>query len=47
MYCLYQIGDHVFIGEGSVINAAVVNSYVYIGRWTPSFGEFPPTYYCR
>ena len=27
-----QIGDHVFIGEGSVINAAVVNSYVYIGK---------------
>ena len=27
-----QIGDHVFIGEGSVINAAIVNSYVYIGK---------------
>jgi dynactin-5 len=27
-----QIGDHVFIGEGAVINAAVVNSYVYIGK---------------
>ncbi len=27
-----QIGDHVFIGEGSVINAAVINSYVYIGK---------------
>ena len=27
-----QIGDHVYIGEGSVINAAVVNSYVYIGK---------------
>ena len=27
-----QIGDHVFIGEGSIVNAAVVNSYVYIGK---------------
>ena len=27
-----QIGDHVFIGEGAVINAANVNSYVYIGK---------------
>ena len=27
-----QIGDHVFIGEGSVVNAAVVHSYVYIGK---------------
>ena len=27
-----QIGDHVFIGEGAVVNAAVVNSYVYIGK---------------
>ncbi|TRY68498.1 hypothetical protein TCAL_11279 [Tigriopus californicus] len=27
-----QIGDHVYIGEGSIINAAVVNSYVYIGK---------------
>ncbi|XP_064478998.1 dynactin subunit 5-like isoform X2 [Ornithodoros turicata] len=27
-----QIGDHVFIDEGSVINAACVGSYVYIGK---------------
>ena len=27
-----QIGDHVFVGEGSIINTAVVNSYVYIGK---------------
>ena len=27
-----QIGDHVFIGEGAVVNAANVNSYVYIGK---------------
>ena len=24
--------DHVFIGENSIVNAAVVNSYVYIGN---------------
>jgi carbonic anhydrase/acetyltransferase-like protein (isoleucine patch superfamily) len=27
-----QIGDHVYIGENSIVNAAVVNSYVYIGK---------------
>ena len=27
-----QIGDNVFIGEGSIVNAAVVSSYVYIGK---------------
>ncbi|XP_040568725.1 dynactin subunit 5 isoform X2 [Lepeophtheirus salmonis] len=27
-----QIGDHVFVGEGSVINSAFINSYVYIGK---------------
>ena len=27
-----QIGDHVYIGEGSIVNAAVVSSYVYIGK---------------
>lgn len=27
-----QIGDHVFIGDNSIVNAAVVNSYVYIGK---------------
>ena len=27
-----QIGDHVFVGEGSVVNAAQMGSYVYIGR---------------
>lgn len=42
-WCFHQIGDHVFIGEGSVINAAVVNSYVYIGRLTFSFGQCPTT----
>ena len=26
-----SIGDHVFIGENSIINAAAIGSYVYIG----------------
>jgi dynactin-5 len=26
------MGDHVFVGERSVVNAAVVGSYVYIGN---------------
>lgn len=26
------MGDHVFIGENTVVNAAVVGSYVYIGK---------------
>ncbi|GLG98372.1 hypothetical protein R5R35_004820 [Gryllus longicercus] len=27
-----HMGDHVFVGENSVVNAAVVGSYVYIGK---------------
>lgn len=27
-----QMGDHVFVGENTVVNAAVVGSYVYIGK---------------
>jgi dynactin-5 len=26
------MGDHVFVGERSVVSAAVVGSYVYIGK---------------
>jgi carbonic anhydrase/acetyltransferase-like protein (isoleucine patch superfamily) len=27
-----HMGDHVFVGEHSVVNAAVVGSYIYIGK---------------
>lgn len=27
-----QMGDHVFVGENTVVNAAVVGSFVYIGK---------------
>ena len=26
------MGDHVFVGESSIVNAASVGSYVYIGK---------------
>jgi acetyltransferase-like isoleucine patch superfamily enzyme len=26
------MGDHVFVGERSIVNAAMVGSYVYIGN---------------
>ena len=26
------MGDHVFVGERAVINAAIVGSYIYIGK---------------
>lgn len=27
-----SMGDHVFVGENSVVNAAAVGSYVHIGK---------------
>ena len=27
-----QIGDNVYIGDGTVVNASAVGSYVYIGK---------------
>lgn len=26
------MGDHVFVGEGAIVNAAIVGSYIYIGK---------------
>lgn len=26
------MGDHVFVGEKSIVNAAIVGNYVYIGK---------------
>lgn len=26
------MGDHVYVGEGSIVNAAGVGSYVYVGK---------------
>lgn len=26
------MGDHVFVGERAVVNAAIVSSYIYIGK---------------
>lgn len=26
------MGDHVFVGERAVVNAAIVGSYIYIGK---------------
>ncbi|KAK6539812.1 hypothetical protein TWF694_010000 [Orbilia ellipsospora] len=31
-YYPMKLGDHVFVGEGSVIEAAVIGSYVSIGK---------------
>jgi serine acetyltransferase len=33
MFSFYpmKIGDHVFVGEGAVVEAAIVGNYVHIG----------------
>lgn len=31
-YFPLQIGDNVYIGDGTVVNASAVGSYVYIGK---------------
>jgi len=31
-YFALQVGDHVHIGEQSVVQAAIIGSYVYIGK---------------
>ena len=31
-YYPMKLGDHVFVGEGAVIEAAVIGSYVHIGK---------------
>ncbi|KAI1635365.1 trimeric LpxA-like protein [Biscogniauxia mediterranea] len=38
-YLPLRLGDHVFVGEGSVVQAATVGSHVHIGRGV-SVGEF-------
>ena len=30
----FQMGDHVIIGEGSIVNAATIGSYVKIGEFS-------------
>ena len=45
MYSFYpvKLGDHVLIGEGAVVEAALVGNYVYIGAGSVIV-LYPPTH---
>ena len=39
----FQMGDHVMVGEGSIVNAASIGSYVNIGELAASLSLKPAT----
>lgn len=38
------MGDHVFVGERAIVSAAVVGSYVYIGKNAVIVSDFSPAH---